>query len=230
MLRKQIQRVRGSLESNGVTSRLIVDRRGRTMATASASFALNALYAAGNLMLGALNASAWLATMGAYYLVIAASRAFVVRREATLRVGRRADDRGVARVVGILLIGMTVILSCMVSLMVTGGREVPGDEVIVISQATYTFIKVGVAVRGRILARGAAGDPLIKTLATLSFVDAFVSLLSLQATMISTFGGDESFRLTMTGATGAVVCALCIIAGALLIAGGRRSGGTDAGA
>lgn len=209
--------------------KILTVEEARTAVLAGISFAMNALYALGNLILGALGASAWFVTMGAYYLVIATSRLLVVRREVAR--GAKAADRTdtarrearTTRVVGVLMMAMTVVLGGMVLLTVARGFEAPKNEVLVITIATYTFVKVGMAVRGRILSRGAASDPLLKTIRSLSLVDALVSLLSLQATMLDTFGGGERFRTVMTAATGAAVCAVSLVAGALLVTAGRRT-------
>ncbi len=126
----------------------------RTSPVAAGSLAANAAYAAWNLALGVGGASAWLVTMGCYYAVLAVVRFCCVFRGL---VRDSAESERLERAVGGVLAALAMVLSGMVVLTVHGGVDAGGNQIVVISQATYTFLAFAQAIHA--FARRRGGEP-----------------------------------------------------------------------
>lgn len=210
-------------ERDARASALVHDRTYRASVAAALGLAVNATYAAGNLALGVAGAAAWLVTWGCYYAALAATRLLAVRGGG-LSPAASTAERGARpmRDVGRALIGLTVVLSGMVLLTANGAVEAGGDGIAVISQATYTFGAFTAAAAGFVRRRSGQG-PIERTLRAITMVSALVSMISLQATMLETFGGAAELFDILTGVTGTVVCAACAAVGASLVRAERRA-------
>ncbi len=198
----------------------------RPEASAAAGFACNTVFAAGNIVLGVYFASAWLITMGAYYALLSIMR-FVAVRMLQKRTGddsprKKARQVRTIKLDGILLMVLTLVLSGTVTLTISNGKTLPENEILAIAIATYTFIKLSLAIAGTIGARH-THIALLRALKSIALVDALVSILFLQTILMDTFGGDDTFRLIMTAATGAVICASSFIIGLLLFRSNKAS-------
>ena len=216
------ERMGALAERNARASALVHDRTYRASVAAALGLAVNATYAAGNLALGVAGASAWLVTWGCYYAALAATRLLAVR--GGLSPAASTAERGARpmRDVGRALIGLTVVLSGMVLLTANGAVEAGGDGIAVISQATYTFGAFTAAAAGFVRRRSGQG-PIERTLRAITMVSALVSMFSLQATLLETFGGAAELIDILTGVTGTVVCAACAAVGASLVRAERRA-------
>ena len=77
--------------------------------------------------------------------------------------------------------------------------------------AVYAFYKIIAAGRDIVRFRH-TNSPVISAAKAVNLAAALASMLSLETAMLSQFGGGsgEGFRAAMTGATGAVVCAIIL--------------------
>ena len=195
--------------------RVFGNKDARMTFTAAAGFVANAAYALLNLALGMLSASAWLGVMGLYYMVLGMMR-FAIALMRVFGSRRPGADRRCARVVGAAMLVMTFALSGVVLLAVSRSERLPGNQILVITQATYTFTMLGIAIRGLVAAKTGAE----RIQRDVSAVAALVSMLTLEVTMIDTFGaGQEDFRFACTALFGTFVCASCAFFAARLLAG-----------
>lgn len=92
-----------------------------------------------------------------------------------------------------------------------GGKSYPG--VMIYAVATYTFVKMGIAIKNMIQARKQKSY-LMMTLRNISYSDALVSMLSLQTALFVSFGKPEDkFTFIMNTLTGIAVCMMILALG-----------------
>lgn len=182
------------------------------------SLAINFAYAIGNCVIGFLSHSWWFITVGAYYAVLTTTRFSV------LQIKRRADgdfdtERFAGRITGILLV---VLSFCIVGVNVLSAVEARGTafhKIIMIAIATYTFTKITLAIIGMVKVKHAA-SPVLKTLRNISMADAFVSVYTMQRSMLVSFPGMEAEEILLFNIlTGTAVWLIVLLLGINLIGG-----------
>ncbi len=179
----------------------------RVFLITAASFAFNTLYALYNLVLGLWGKSAWFIIIFLYYSNLGIMRFLALREKNT--ESEKAELKLMRRV-GTLLLLSAFILSLTTYLTLHYKLFKSYHEAVMISIATYTFIKLVFAIRNIIKAER-SHNTLVITVRNINLSGAMVSLLNLQISMYYTFGGDYS--LLLHGITGGVVCTLIIIIG-----------------
>ena len=181
---------------------------------------VNFVYAVSNCVVGLIIHSWWFITVGAYYAVLTATRFSV------LQIGKNAAstsgiDRFAKRVTGILLIALSFCLIGINILSALKERGTAFHEIIMIAIATYTFTKVTVAIIGMVKARRMA-SPIAVTLRNISLADAFVSIYSMQRSMLVSFPGMQAEDIQLFNIlTGTAVWIIVLLLGINLI-GGKR--------
>ena len=198
----------------------------KTVTSALGSLAVTAVFALYNGFLGIWHASLWHGTICVYYLVL------VVLRTIIIAAGKSADrtaepERAQARVClasAALLLFLNLCLVVPVSLMVVLQKPVNMTLIPAIAMAAYTTYKIIMASVN--LKRGKeSSDRLVRLLRTISFIDALVSVLSLQNTLIMVNSkGDGSEMLTLSAITSAaIMLTVLALSVATLIAAKRDS-------
>ena len=92
-------------------------------------------------------------------------------------------------------------------------------EIVMIAIATYTFVKITIAIIGMVNARH-TDSPVIKTFRNISLADACVSIYSMQRSMIVSFAGMNARELFILNIfTGTVVWLIVLLLGINLIGG-----------
>ena len=191
---------------------------GKLLQNANISLIINLAYAIGNCAIGFLTYSRWFVMLGAYYTVLTISRFSVlqVKRKAS---GVLALELFAKKITGILFIILSFCLIGIITLSALKERGRNLHEIIMIAIATYTFSKVTVAVFGFIKARQIA-SPAEKTLKNISFADAFVSIYSLQRSMLVSFPGMAQGDIQLFNIlTGTAVWIIIMLLGINLIGG-----------
>ena len=198
----------------------------KTVTSALGSLAVTAVFALYNGFLGIWHAPLWHGTICVYYLVL------VVLRTIIIAAGKSADrtaepERAQARVClasAALLLFLNLCLVVPVSLMVVLQKPVNMTLIPAIAMAAYTTYKIIMASVN--LKRGKeSSDRLVRLLRTISFIDALVSVLSLQNTLIMVnLKGDGSEMLTLSAITSAaIMLTVLALSVATLIAAKRDS-------
>lgn len=178
----------------------------------------NIAYAVGNIALGLWSFSWWLITVGSYYTVLA------VTRFAVLKIQRRAQGDYTAevfagRVTGILLVVLSVCIAGMNVLSIVKDRGRDYHEIVMIAIAAYTFTKITIAIVEMVRAAHHP-SPVIKTLRNLSLATAFVSVYTLQRSMLVSFPGMETAEIRLFNIlTGTAVWLAVLLLGMNLIGG-----------
>lgn len=211
----------GLLRRSKPIGRMLDDKDHRSVMGAHVSLAVDVLWAAGNLVLGAASASSWLVTLGVYYLLLAVMRGLLIFDI------RRGDDAKTARTIracGFLVAALTFVVSGFVVLVShdLGGFAYP--DIVIYAVAAYAFFSLGTSLAG-IVANRRHESQLMFALSGVNLVNALVSILALEVAMMALFGGgeDPSFVLIMNALTGAAVAVADIAIGVVLVR--RASGG-----
>lgn len=196
----------------------------RTLVNGAFSAAVTAAFAVYNGFLGVHHASLWHGTICVYYLIL-----LVLRGAAVLLAGRaslRGDAEETGRVkylvLAVLLLLLNVSLIVPISLMIRQERPVGMTIIPAIAVAAYTTYKIVMASvnlkKGR-----ASGSGFVRLLRATGFIDALVSVLTLQNTLICVVSGSGSETLRpMTIATSTAVWAAVMALAAAVVAGGVR--------
>lgn len=203
--------------------KIISNQRYRMILSAAIAFVFNLLYALYYCVLGVINLSLWFITMCAFYGILA-----TVRFSAVLCERKKQDvvsydtEKFVMKLSGILLTALSILLAVMNYLSLSQSIAVKYGEIIMITIATYTFYKITMAVIRNARQRQNP-SPLLRTLRSISYAEIAASVLTLQRSMLVSFGTMGSRQIYLMNAiTGAVVCLFVWILGLSMIAKSKR--------
>lgn len=196
-----VRKIKSKIDASPVGHHLLSDRTFRAVAITFLSMGWNAVYGVFNGVLGIVYGSVWFATMCVYYLMLGYMRLWVTSFNE--QKARRRTERGTMKLCGIALIFLAVVLSGSVVLSFKYPVAKKYDKIIMITIATYTFVIAFLAVRNSVKAQKEKSLRMI-ALRNISLGGATASILSLQRSMIPTFGdgGSTHFANVMEGATG----------------------------
>lgn len=199
----------------------------KTEACAGVSLGITGLFALYNGYLGLIAGSIWHGSICAFHLVLAAIRGMILYTEwQNRRYGSR--QRAVRRrktflVSGALLLVLDVSLIAPVSLMVRMQKPVSMGLIPAIAMAAYTFDKLTMAfihVRRRACRHNS--NVLVVELRTINLIDALVSILTLQNTLImvkQTPGGAQSMMAFAAVTSAAIYAVIVFLSVRMLIRG-----------
>ncbi|MDE7070445.1 MAG: hypothetical protein K2O86_00540 [Clostridia bacterium] len=204
----------------------------RTVIFATVSFVISIAYGVYNLTLSVTQISIWYGVLAGYYILLAIMRGGVVfhhrKKRKAQKIGKVIENEKVKqikkyRICGILLVIMTFALSIAVMEMISEHKTFEHAGLMIYVSATYTFYKVTVAIINIVKAKKQS-DMTVQAIRNINMADAIVSILTLQTSMIHSFGADDGVRFadTLNGATGAVVCALVFALGIYMIVNSQR--------
>ncbi len=185
--------------------------------TALLSLIVNLAYGIYNGVTGLASHTWWYITLGIYFIILG------IMRFAVLRIKQKSmndsDELFAKKFVGIMLISLSVCLIGTVILSSVTERGVKHGTIAMITIAAYSFTKVTLAIINLVKARK-NDSTVIKTLRSISFCDAFVSIASLQRSMLVSFPGTSARDILILNIfTGSVVCLLVFISGLELTEG-----------
>lgn len=175
------------------------------------SLMINIVYGIYNIVVGITMPSWWFLTAGVYYLILSVIRYFI------LRAKKNSSKKFLTLFTGIMLMVLSVPLAGMVILASVKDRGTEFHEIAMITIALYTFIKFTLATINVVKSKGNIPER-EKALRNISFADAFVSIFSLQRSMLVSFVGMPANEIRiMNIATGSVVCIIVFLLGFNLI-------------
>ena len=179
----------------------------KTLTASSGSLALTVVFALYNGFLGAYHSSLWYGTISAYYLILSVLRGYIILSER--RIARR-DCREQARkraylVSSVLLLLLNASLAVPVSLLVMRQKPLNMTLIPAIAMAVNTTYKIVMA-SVNLKRRKRSDNSLVRLLRTIGFVDALMSILTLQNTLIMVNMKEESAEmLTLSAITSAAI-------------------------
>ena len=202
----------------------------KTVTAAFGSLAVTAVFALYNGFLGVYHASLWNGAICAYYIVLVLLRTIIIASRK--RPGGKDDpERRQNRIYiasAALLLFLNVCLVVPVSLMVVMKKPVGMTLIPAIALAAYTTYKI-IAASVNLKRGKRISNKLVRLLRTISFIEALVSVLTLQNTliMVNTKDGGAGM-LTLTAVTSAAIMLTVLsLSAAAMIKGiaGRKNGG-----
>ena len=186
----------------------------KTLITAAVSLGVTAAFALYNGFLGVHHQSLWHGTICVYYIILVLLRGGIVFSE---RIAYKRDDGGRVRkicrgVSSALLLILNISLIVPTALMVKMEKPVGMTLIPAIAMAAYTTYKIVMA-SVNLRRRKRSSDILVRLLRTIGFIEALVSILTLQNTLIMVnSGGGSGSMLTLTALTsGAIWLGILII-------------------
>ena len=182
------------------------------------SLFINLAYAVYNAAIGFYTHSWWFVTLCLYFTVLSITR-FSLLRIKSKSSGDLSLEIFAEKFTGVMFIMLSVSLIGTVVLSVIDNHGTEYHEIVMITIALYVFVKMTLAVINVIKARK-NDSPVIKALRGISFADAFVSVFSLQRSMLVSFGemAENDIKL-FNVLTGSGVCIIIFLLGLSLIEG-----------
>lgn len=220
-----IRFIRRFLRENKYTSRLLKDPRLRINVSLVSSFLWDVFYTVFQFGLGVINKSFWFYSLSVYYALLAFIRFFMVKY--TLRHGVREKlekELKTYRFCGFILLTMNLTLSVIVFFMIYWNKTFVHGEIITIALATYTFYSLTLAIIGIIRYRKYK-SPIYSATKAISLVSTSVSMITLESTMLNTFGGETSTlnkKLMLGLSGGGVALFIIFIAVYMIVKGGKQ--------
>lgn len=213
------------LKSHTITANVLENYDFKTTVFALLSFAVTVAFATVNLVSAIKYGLIWYGAIAAYYFVLILFRGGVLfaYKKCAGKFSRDTEryERSKWQIYlasGVFLILLAFAMTGAVTQMMLSGRPAVGGEIMAITNAAYTFYKIGMAVYNLFKARKSS-NPVTQALRNLNFADACMSVVSLTVLMISTFenGNTLSAIHYVKYAVGFFVCAAIIAMASFMI-------------
>lgn len=206
---------------NKFIKRIKNDYAFRTFVTSTLSFFVTVAFAGYNIFLSFAYRSGWNIGIAVYYVMLVGIRAYILFSERKLHKSELTDEqkensrKSLFFIQSILLLVIDLALITPIALMVMQKKNVDYSEIPAISIAAYSTYKIILATRNFVKTRKQHLLS-IKILRNINFIDALVSILSLQYVLIMTFGSGiegEMFKLCAVSsfAVWAIIVAVSVI-------------------
>ncbi len=172
---------------------------------------------------GIVNKSLWYGAYAGYMLILALQRALliVLYNYARRKSGGDKDksDRIKMQIYlanGAVFVPVTIVLSVITALLINSQKPIVSDAIIAISTAAYAFYKIFAAIRNFVKSK-AVNDKILQTIRNINLIDALISIILLEGTLITTFGEFTRDMLAIIGVSGLAVCSFAIALGSYMI-------------
>lgn len=224
----RMPRILSALRALARENRLLLCLKGddRFRMNLSLYFALiaNTAYAAFHLGLGAYHKTFWFYSLAGYYFLLALMRLFLWQYTRKHTRGERMREELLRfRACGVVFLFMNLALSLIVFFMIYWNKTFHHHEITTIAMAAYTFTAFAFAVVNIIKYRRYQ-SPVYSASKIIGLAAASVSVLTLEATMLETFGGNMSpeTRRVFLALSGAAIACFLIIEALYMIAVGTK--------
>ena len=184
----------------------------------------NVAFAIFQLGLGFYHKSFWFYSMFAYYVMLGVMRFFLVKHTRKYKANEETTVEVKKSILcGYLLIAMNLALAVIVFFMVYWNKTFYHHMITTIALAAYTFFTFTFAIINLVKYRKYK-SAVYSSAKTISLIAGAVSMLTLEATMLTTFGTNESplFSQLMLSLTGAAVIGFAITMAIIMIVKGNK--------
>lgn len=189
----------------------------RTFIFSFVSSLITTLFAGYNIFLWFVYNAGWHLSIAVYYFLLVSIRIYTIFSEKKCHDSNMPDEQTERirkrkfLIQNFFLFGIDLILIAPISLMVVQKREIHYSLISAIVVAVYTIYKVMIATINYIKSWKRQNLSVLM-LKTINFVDALVSVLSLQYILVMMFGGGvKGDRLTLCATTSFVILALLLV-------------------
>lgn len=186
----------------------------KTLINAAGSFFITAAFALYNGFLGIYYSSVWNGCICVYYILLAVTRGIIpITKKKNLRRTEKAEiyRKRTFKITSAVILLMNLALVVPISLMVLDSRPVNMGFIPAITMAAYTTYKVVMA-SVNIKRMKRSSNILVRELRTINFIDALVSVLTLQNTLIIVNRTEESGDMFVLTAVSSAAIYLVILA------------------
>ena len=201
------------------------DTRLRVNVSLYGTLIYNTAYALLQLGMGFWHHTFWFYSLAGYYISLAVMRFFLVRHTSKHKPGEKMLDELIKyRACGIVFLIMNLALALMTFFMVYWNRTFNHHEITTIALAAYTFTSLTLAIINTVKYRK-YNSPVYSASKAISLASACVSMLTLESTMLTTFG-DGTMSLTgrriLLGISGGVISVFIIAMAIYMIVNGTK--------
>ncbi|MBE6708380.1 MAG: hypothetical protein E7578_03960 [Ruminococcaceae bacterium] len=201
------------------------DTRLRVNVSLYGTLIYNTAYALLQLGMGFWHHTFWFYSLAGYYVSLAVMRFFLVRHTSKHKPGEKMLDELIQyRICGIVFLIMNLALALMIFFMVYWNRTFNHHEITTITLAAYTFTSLTLAIINTVKYRK-YNSPVYSASKAISLASACVSMLTLESTMLTTFG-DGTMSLTgrriLLGISGGVISVFIIAMAIYMIVKGTK--------
>lgn len=190
------------------------DTRLRVNVSLYGSLIWNVAYALLQLGMGFWHHTFWFYSLAGYYVCLAVMRFFLARYTTKHKHGEKMQEELIRyRLCGWVFLVMNLALALIIFFMIYWNRTFTHHMITTIALATYTFTAFTMAIINVVKYRK-YNSPVYSASKAISLASACVSMLTLEATMLTTFGDgtmDMTSRRIMLGATGGVISVFIIV-------------------
>ena len=201
------------------------DTRLRVNVSLYGSLAWNALYGIFQLWLGFYHSTFWFYSIGAYYICLAVMRFFLAHYTTKYAPGEKMRSELIRyRACGIIFLVMNLALALIIFFMVYWNRTFEHHMITTIAMAAYTFTTFTLAIINVIKFKK-YNSPVFSASKAISLAAAFVSMLTLESTMLTTFADGTMTAIDkkmMLGMTGGVISLLIVAMAIYMIVNGTK--------
>ena len=220
-----IKAVRTFKQENPLAKKWKEDVRFRINVSLYPSLGWNLLYGVFQLWLGLYHKTFWFLSLGTYYICLGFMRFFLLLHTRKYAPGEKVQkELRRYRFCGWVFLIMNLALSLIVFFMVYWNRTFQHHMITAIAMAAYTFTAFTTAIVGAVKCKKYQ-SPVLSAAKNISLAAAAVSMLTLESTMLTTFGkGTVSAleRKIFLGATGGVIAAFVLLMAVRMILLGAR--------
>ncbi len=211
-------------EENKYLKQWFSDVRLRMKVSLYGSLIWNVAYAIFQLILGFYYKSFWFFSMFAYYVLLAVIRFFLLNH--TKRYQAKEEYKKEVekyKLCGWLLLFMNLALSVIIFFIVYLNKTFQHNMITTIALAFYTFTTFTFAIINTVKYKKYQ-SPVYSASKTITLISACVSMLTLETTMLTTFGGEDNplFKRIILSTTGFVVIAFAITMALIMIIRGTK--------
>lgn len=186
----------------------------KTLINAAGSFFITTAFALYNGFLGIYYRSVWNGCICVYYILLAVTRGIIpITEKKNLSRAEKADAyrNRTFKITSVVILLMNLALVVPISLMVLDSRPVNMGLIPAIAMAAYTTYKVVIA-SVNIKRMKRSSNILVRELRTINFIDALVSVLTLQNTLIIVNRTEETGDMFVLTAVSSAAIYLVILA------------------
>lgn len=208
--RKFTHRLKRSFYNNPYGNKYMTDYDYKARVSLYVSLGVNLTYAGFKLISGVIYGAFWFDAFAVYYLLLTLTRFLLLRY---MRRNHNKQDLISEfqryRVCGIMMLILNLALSGVVTHMTIQNEDYAYDGIVIIIMAVYAVYAVTVSIIDLIRYRRYE-RPVISAAKTIRFTAALVSLLSVEASVLTKYGSNEVFRRLLISSTGLAVCLIVL--------------------
>lgn len=210
------QKTKEGVYAHPIGHRYMTDAKFKTQVSLFTSLTINVCYAVFKLITGIVFSSFWWGAMAVYYILLSLMR-FLLLQYMHLHTKKDLQmEYRSFQLSGILCLILNLLLTWIIYLMIRDSRSPAYPDGIILIVAMYTFYNITVSIV-EIVRYRKYKSPVLSASKAIRFAAALVSMLNLEAAMLSVYGnGMENFK-TLTVWTGAGVCATVLVMSVYMI-------------